>query len=278
MLLSRGVLTKSFIRRSFVGRGAALFSSKEPSDITTEVSTPIDDDSINPNVIVEKNEVQLRTEDMQNISSSMLEPKMAWGIGKPRADPVLPEDASEVATLDMAQQDDGFISAHVGKGRKVRIRQVPKAPSQSPETAEKEWTISFNDDGASSNCWSNPLMGWVSSADPMSSNMGLQLSFGSAKEAVYFAKKKGWVFEIEKPRLRKIRSDGATYQDVFLPQSVASDVKERGKKCDHWHRPKAGTSHYFRPPKYHGDGLVRQHGPNCEQETLPPVEGYYKVR
>jgi len=278
MLLSKGVLAKSLIRRSFVGRSAALFSSKDPSNTTTAVATPIDDDSINPNVIVEKNEVQLRTENMQQISSSMLEPKMAWGIGKPRSDPVLPEDASEVATLDMAQIDDGFISAHTGKGRKVRIRQIPKAPSQSPETTEKEWTISFQDDGASGNTWSNPLMGWVSSADPMSSNMGLQLSFSSAKDAVYFARKKGWVFEIERPRLRKIRSDGATYQDVFLPQSVASDTKERGKKCDQWHRTKAGASHYFRPPKYHGDGVVRQHGANCEEETLPPVESYYKLR
>ncbi len=72
--------------------------------------------------------------------------------------------------------------------------------------------------------------------------------------------------------------DDAQYQDNFLPQAVAAQVKKEGASCDHWKRDLAGTSHYFRPLKYHGDGEVRQHGPNVAEETLPHVEGYYKLR
>jgi hypothetical protein len=75
-----------------------------------------------------------------------------------------------------------------------------------------------------------------------------------------------------------MRRDDAQYQDNFLPQAVMAQVKKEGASCDHWKRESAGTSHYFRPLKYHGDGLVRQHGPNTAAETLPHVEGYYKLR
>ena len=43
-------------------------------------------------------------------------------------------------------------------------------------------------------------------------------------------------------------------------------------------RSQAGASHYFRPLKFHGDGTVRQHGPNREEKTVKDVEGYYKMR
>ena len=35
---------------------------------------------------------------------------------------------------------------------------------------------------------------------------------------------------------------------------------------------------YYRPLKYHGDGTVRQHGPNASAPIAPHVEGCYKIR
>ena len=59
---------------------------------------------------------------------------------------------------------------------------------------------------------------------------------------------------------------------------MAGKVKRDGHKCDHWYRDQAGASHYFRPLKYHGDGTVRQHGPNMEQASEKDTVGYYKMR
>ena len=139
--------------------------------------------------------------------------------------------------------------------------------------------ISFQDMGETGETWDNPLMGWVSSADPMANNMQLQMKkFRTAEDAKYFCEKRGWKFIIEQPIIRKGRDDDAQYQDVFLPQSVAGKVKREGHKCDHWYRDAAGASHYFRPLKYHGDGTVRQHGPNREEPTMKDAESYYKMR
>lgn len=140
------------------------------------------------------------------------------------------------------------------------------------------WIISFQDQGETGETWNNPLMGWVSSADPLASNMRLQMSFDNAADAKYFAEKRGWKFIIERPIIRHGRADDAQYQDVFLPQSVTGMMKREGHKCGHWHRDAAGASHYARPLKFHGDGEVRQHGPNKDAKVDKDVESYYKLR
>lgn len=159
------------------------------------------------------------------------------------------------------------------------IRQLKTKASQNPDREVDSWTISFNEDGENGNCWNNPLMGWVSSADAMSATQGIQMdTFKTAKEAVYFAKKKGWNYEVKTPVVRERRSDGAFYQDNFLPQSVAKLVKREGTKCDWWKRPNSMSSHYFRPLKYHGDGAVAQYGPNPDAEIAPHVTPVKKIR
>ena len=106
----------------------------------------------------------------------------------------------------------------------------------------------------------------------------MQMSFDTAQDAKYFCEKRGWKFIIDQPILRKGRDDEAQYQDVFLPQIVTNKMKRDGHKCDHWFRDAAGASHYFRPLKYHGDGVVRQHGPNREQASEKDAMSYYKLR
>jgi hypothetical protein len=210
---------------------------------------------------------------------TMVDPRMVGGNLAPIPDPVLPDNPSEIAALDPAMTNQDLPRPNDGSERMVHIRQELARKGQSARGRESNWIISFQDDGETADCWENPLMGWVSSADPLATNMKLQLAdFKTASEAVYFAKKRGWKFTVAKPIIRLGRDDGALYQDNFLPQAVAGLVKREGKNCKHWQRDAAGTSHYFRPLKYHGEGLVPQHGPNPDAAIEKATEGYYKLR
>lgn len=200
---------------------------------------------------------------------------MVWGkSGEFMPAPVLPEDPKEVAALDAAQ--DVALQRADGSDRIVVIRQQKKSTRQAPLNPEASWRIYFYEDGGISEKWTNSLMGWTSNADPY--QFGNPLTFNNAAEAVYFAKKRGWKYIVKAPILRRLRDDDAQYQDNFLPQATAMRVKMEGTTCAEWERSKAGTSNYFRPLKYHGDGLVPQHGPNGTAKIAPHVEGYYKLR
>lgn len=258
LLSSRRVLANtSSIRRSF--------STK--SSITKVV--PPTDPAVNPDIdTTNKNTVEIYTEKIGAIDKHMV-----WGLTAPEPDPVLPDNPAEIAALDTAHNYDPR-----GPKRHVRIVQGQKSASQSPYTAEQTWSISFASNGEVGETWTNPLMGWVSGADTMASQMSQTLNFRNAKEAVYFAKKRGWTYVVEEPIIRVERDDGAQYQDNFLPQDVALKVTIEKTKCAHWSREESGASHYFRPLKYHGDGCVPQYGTNPKQETAPDCKGSYKMR
>ena len=61
---------------------------------------------------------------------------------------------------------------------------------------------------------------------------------------------------------REDKDNWAGYDENFLPAAVKHKIKEEGMKLDYYGRDKAGASHYFRPLRYHGDGVVPQWGPN----------------
>lgn len=188
--------------------------------------------------------------------------------------PVLPENKAEVAALDASYKTS--VKMPDGRERMVVIKQLRARPNQNPLNPEKYWKISFDDDGAVGERWKNTLMNWNSTADTYGCDP--PLFFKNAEDAVFFAEKRGWKYLVNEPVVRKLRSDDAQYQDNFLPQAVAGKVKREGTQCDHWKRKAAGSSHYFRPLKFHGDGVVRQHGPNMHQETDPHAESYPKIR
>lgn len=207
-----------------------------------------------------------------------IDPHAVFAVSTPLPDPVLPENKAEVAALDPAHMNQIPLNID-GSEKWVTIKQEQaKWPCQAPLSKEEAWVISFQDQGEVAETWTNPLMGWVSSADPLAANMRLQMSFDNAEDAKYFAEKRGWKYEIEHPIIRKGRDDGAQYQDCFLPQAVAGRVKREGHKCDQWARSASGASHYFRPLKFHGDGTVRQHGPNREAPIDKDAASYYKLR
>lgn len=262
-------LITSFIsRRALLTRPTARFSS----NALTQAEILSENNAAREALEAEKSSVQNYVE-----RSRELDPTMVWGTTIAPPEPKLPDDPSEVAALDPthAAQDPLTLS---GQKRVVHIKQEQAKVSQAPTNIEKQWVISFTDEGETGQCWDNPLMGWVSSSDSMANNMRLQMHFKNAADAVYFAKKRGWDFVVEKPIIRKGRSDDAQYQDNFLSQAVARRVRTEKKNCDQWYRPEAGTSHYFRPLKYHGDGTVPQYGPNGEAEIAKHVQGYYKLR
>ena len=248
----------------------ASLSSK--ANALTQAEITAEDNAARAALEAEKSSVQKYVE-----ASRDLDPTMIWGTTIAPPDPDLPEDPSEVAALDpsMAAQDPLTLR---GETRVVHIMQEKKKVSQAPTNAEQNWIISFQEEGETGQCWDNSLMGWVSSSDPMANNMRLQMHFRNAQDAVYFAKKRGWDYVVAKPIMRKGRSDDAQYQDNFLSQAVARRVRVEKKSCDEWSRTEAGTSHYFRPLKYHGDGTVVQHGPNGEAPIAKHAEGYYKTR
>eukprot|EP00980_Cylindrotheca_fusiformis_P000376 scaffold91_cov127-Cylindrotheca_fusiformis.AAC.36 len=202
------------------------------------------------------------------------DPLMVFDSGANLPAPVLPEDPAEITALDHAHLASKYMPD--GRERMVVIKQMRARPNQSPLNPEKIWKISFNDDGAVGERWKNALMGWNSTSDTMGCDTPLY--FADAQEAVYFAKKRGWKYLVKEPIIRKLRDDEAQYQDNFLPQAIANQVKREGVQCDQWKRSEAGTSHYFRPLKYHGDGTVRQHGQNPYEDSAPHTEGYYKLR
>jgi len=230
---------------------------------TTVTKRPTAPPSIN---ITPKNTVDQYADKLRT-----LEPHNVWGITDPLPDPELPENPKEIASLDTAQEMDYRM-----RNRVATIRQNFSSVTQSPKVQESKWAISFQEGDTATKRWENSLMGWVSSSDAMSNTP--MNNFNSAKEAMQFAQKRGWVYEIEEPIVRQPRTDGTLYQDNFLPQNVAKLVKRDGAKCDHWKRDESMKSHYFRPLKFHGDGVVPQHGPNPTQEILPDVESVKKLR
>jgi len=244
------------------GRIRVTFFSSKGGAVAPKKEGEEDEDALSP--VTEKRQAMTK-----------FDRHMVWGkTGEYMPAPVLPEDPSEIAKLDPA--DKYHRTRMDGKERTVVIRQQKKSARQAPLNPESSWRIYFYEDGMISEKWTNSLMGWTSNADPYQSSP--PLTFQNAADAVYFAKKRGWNYVVKQPVLRYMRNDDAQYQDNFLPQAVAAKIQAEGTSCDYWHRSSAGTSHYFRPLKYHGDGLVPQHGPNGDAQVLPHVDGYYKIR
>jgi len=212
------------------------------------------------------------------ITQHGIDPTAIWSTGISSPDPKLPKNISEVSFLDPSHSNQVTSPVVTGDKRRVHIKQMQAQVSQSPLRVEHKWVLSFQDEGESAQCWENPLMGWVSSSDPLSTNLRSQITFNNASDAVYFAKKCGWNFIVEEPIFRKLRSDDTSYQDNFLPQDISEKVKRENTKCDQWCRELGGTSHYFRPLKYHGHETVCQHGPDGNNSIRPHVKGSFSLK
>jgi len=83
--------------------------------------------------------------------------------------------------------------------RKVLIYRPARVATQQGRYNSQAWKIRFN----SVDKWENPLMGWTSTADPLSSVGDAAMSFESKEDAVHFAKKYGWEYQVIEPKEAK---------------------------------------------------------------------------
>ena len=78
----------------------------------------------------------------------------------------------------------GVPEEHI-KTRKARIFVPARNNMQSGVNNTKKWKMEFD----ARERWENPLVGWVSTADPLSN---LVLTFSTKEDAIAFAETNGW--------------------------------------------------------------------------------------
>ncbi|XP_048359939.1 NADH dehydrogenase [ubiquinone] iron-sulfur protein 4, mitochondrial [Sphaerodactylus townsendi] len=92
----------------------------------------------------------------------------------------------------------GVPEEHI-KTRRAHIFVPARNAMQAGVNNTKKWKMEFD----TRERWENPLMGWASSADPMSN---LFLTFATKEEAIAFAEKNGWSYDVQERRIPKPKS------------------------------------------------------------------------
>uniref|UniRef100_UPI0025403986 NADH dehydrogenase [ubiquinone] iron-sulfur protein 4, mitochondrial n=1 Tax=Euleptes europaea TaxID=460621 RepID=UPI0025403986 len=92
----------------------------------------------------------------------------------------------------------GVPEEHI-KTRRVHIFVPTRNAMQAGVNNTKKWKMEFD----TRERWENPLMGWASSADPMSN---LLVTFATKEEAIAFAEKNGWSYDVQERRIPKPKS------------------------------------------------------------------------
>ena len=88
------------------------------------------------------------------------------------------------------------------------------------------------------------------------------MNFESADDAIFYAKKQGWKYEVRKEQdFHTIDFGTNTYAHNFLPPNTLIQLKKQGVNNKIFENPAYGKSHWFMPLKFHGDGEVVQFGP-----------------
>ena len=80
----------------------------------------------------------------------------------------------------------------------VRIFRPAKNAMQSGRAKTKRWALEFEGHAPKT---ADPLMGWIGSADTRDQ---LHLYFDTKDEAIAFAEKNGWTYEVDEPTERRI--------------------------------------------------------------------------
>uniref|UniRef100_U3K884 NADH dehydrogenase [ubiquinone] iron-sulfur protein 4, mitochondrial n=1 Tax=Ficedula albicollis TaxID=59894 RepID=U3K884_FICAL len=92
----------------------------------------------------------------------------------------------------------GVPDEHI-KTRKVHIFVPARNAMQSGANNTKKWKMEFDNRER----WENPLMGWASTADPLSN---MVLTFSTKEDAIAFAEKNGWSYDVEEKKMTKPKS------------------------------------------------------------------------
>nr|XP_009478928.1 PREDICTED: NADH dehydrogenase [ubiquinone] iron-sulfur protein 4, mitochondrial [Pelecanus crispus] len=92
----------------------------------------------------------------------------------------------------------GVPDEHI-KTRKVHIFVPARNAMQAGVNNTKKWKMEFDNRER----WENPLMGWASTADPLSN---MVLTFSTKEDAIAFAEKNGWSYDVEEKKTPKPKS------------------------------------------------------------------------
>ncbi|KAJ7334991.1 hypothetical protein JRQ81_012932 [Phrynocephalus forsythii] len=92
----------------------------------------------------------------------------------------------------------GVPEEHI-KTRKAYIFVPARNAMQAGVNNTKKWRMEFD----TRERWENPLMGWASTADPLSN---MVLSFSTKEAAIAFAEKNGWSYYVQERRIPKPKS------------------------------------------------------------------------
>lgn len=90
----------------------------------------------------------------------------------------------------------------------IKIFQPGKASTQSGRSKSGHWQIEFN---PASKRTPERLMGWQSSKDTLNQVI---LKFDDLDDAIAFAQKKNWTYEVDQPKTRLVKP--RNYSDNFV--------------------------------------------------------------
>jgi len=167
-----------------------------------------------------------------------------------------PKDMTEIAVLTGMPLEQ--------KQRTVVIAPRELKTMQSGDGNSYQWTITWKNRQR----WSNPLMGWTSTADPMSN---VKLTFDSKEDAEAYAAKNGWKTEVRGGTAKandNVPMGTNNYSHNFLSKRTLAEIKDQrdsGSPVLNFYRPHAGSSCWFMMPTYHGDREVEQYGNMVEK-------------
>lgn len=107
-------------------------------------------------------------------------------------------------------------------------------------------------------------MGWTSTADPLH---GMVLKFDTQDEALHYAEKQGLEIETHEPAELGNFEGEISYSHNFLPLHVENYIKKHGKKANViFKHPTGRRSNWVKTLKYHGNGVVPQHGGEAKEQ------------
>ena len=132
-----------------------------------------------------------------------------------------PGGSSDVGKAEAPPLDTGTVSTFTGVPKGMLDTRVVKIfrPAQGVQNATQNtlvWKMQWEDQQTKR--WSNPLMGWTSTSDPLS-NTHMTLEFGTREDAVRFAERNGWKYEVSevaKPNLTIVTKGPKKYSDNFV--------------------------------------------------------------
>ncbi len=95
---------------------------------------------------------------------------------------------------------------------RARIYKPSKSAMQSGRGSLSDWILEYE---ATSERKAEPLMGWTSSGDTLNQ---VSLKFKSSDDAVAYAEGKGWDYDVQAERVRRVVPKNYTDNFKFIPE------------------------------------------------------------